>query len=439
MVKKILFSLVVIVTMMMVSVGVASAEDNQRWKGEYFSDKKLEDREFVEYHRYIDFNWGTGSPDSSELGRDDWSARWTQTLNLPKGTYEFTMTVDDGGRLYINNKRVIDKWQDQYATYTYKYEHPGGNVDVKMEYYDNNGNAIAKLDWKRTDQPSNNSGWKGEYYDGKSLSEYEFTEYADNINFDWGTGSPSKSKLGNDDWSVRWTRSLDLPAGTYEFKMTVDDGGRLYINGNRVIDKWGDQYATYTYRYQHGGGKVDVKMEYFEHNGNAIAKLKWDLVQNTPTPPTQTPAPGGGIDSSAIIIDNTDVRFSSGGYPGGWKTANAGYGGQMLYSENSLNNQEQYEWARWYFRNMTAGRYEVYVYIPDSANVTTTKAPYWVRHDGGYKQTIVNQSGNRGKWVSLGTYSFGQIATEFVSLSDVSGETRGTTLVGFDAVAYVPR
>ena len=51
----------------------------------------------------------------------------------------------------------------------------------------------------------------------------------------------------------------------------------------------------------------------------------------------------------------------------------------------------------------------------------------------------MNQSTNGERWVSLGTYYFGGTSDEFVSLSDVTGETRVTRLIAFDAVKWVPR
>jgi hypothetical protein len=52
---------------------------------------------------------------------------------------------------------------------------------------------------------------------------------------------------------------------------------------------------------------------------------------------------------------------------------------------------------------------------------------------------VVNQNTNGDRWVSLGTYSFNGGSSEYVSLADVTYETRVSRLIGFDAVKWEPR
>jgi hypothetical protein len=96
------------------------------------------------------------------------------------------------------------------------------------------------------------------------------------INFDWGSGSPAPGIVNADHFSVRWTRTLDLPAGNYRFTMTVDDGGRLYVNGLLLINAWRDQPATtYDQDIELPGTPAVVEMRYYEDTGEAVAKLSW--------------------------------------------------------------------------------------------------------------------------------------------------------------------
>jgi hypothetical protein len=98
----------------------------------------------------IDFNWGDSSPFPGSVNADEFSARWTRTLDLDPGRYRFTMKVDDGGRLWVNGHLLIDAWRDQAAsTFHGELDLTGDPVDVRMEYYENAGLALSQLSWDR--------------------------------------------------------------------------------------------------------------------------------------------------------------------------------------------------------------------------------------------------------------------------------------------------
>ena len=64
---------------------------------------------------YVNFKWDTGP--IAGLGRDHYSVRWTGILVAPAtGTFEFSMTGDDGYRLFIDDKLILEDWTSQKAT-----------------------------------------------------------------------------------------------------------------------------------------------------------------------------------------------------------------------------------------------------------------------------------------------------------------------------------
>ena len=66
---------------------------------------------------------------------DNCSVRWTNTLRLDKGKYRFIVETDDGMRLFLNDRLVIDKWRTQARTkYTYEASLDGGEYRLRMEY-----------------------------------------------------------------------------------------------------------------------------------------------------------------------------------------------------------------------------------------------------------------------------------------------------------------
>ena len=81
-----------------------------------------------------------------------------------------------------------------------------------------------------------------------------------------------------DRFSARWTRQQTFAAGTYTFRMGTDDGGRLYIDGVLVIDRWVDQGYPSTIpsaSVRLTAGTHTIVMEYYENGGDAAATLTW--------------------------------------------------------------------------------------------------------------------------------------------------------------------
>ena len=63
----------------------------------------------------MDFGpFGVGAAPS--VGADTFSGRFTKTVTLEAGTYEFTTTSDDGVRVFVDGIPVIDKWVNQAPT-----------------------------------------------------------------------------------------------------------------------------------------------------------------------------------------------------------------------------------------------------------------------------------------------------------------------------------
>jgi PA14 domain len=94
----------------------------------------------------VDNDWGAGGATGVGVGTDHFSVRWVKTQNFTAGSYTFSATADDGVRVYLDGSLVIDQWKDQSATtYTVARSVTAGNHELKVEYYQNGGDAVARL------------------------------------------------------------------------------------------------------------------------------------------------------------------------------------------------------------------------------------------------------------------------------------------------------
>ena len=122
------------------------------WTGEYFNNRTVQiDPILVRTDPAINFNWGEGSPDPV-INTDNFSVRWTATPDLPAGTYRFSIWVDDGARLWIDDVLVLDAWTEGPArNYIVDVNLVRGLHNLRMDYFDAEGTALAKLSVSRLD------------------------------------------------------------------------------------------------------------------------------------------------------------------------------------------------------------------------------------------------------------------------------------------------
>ena len=98
----------------------------------------------------VSFAWGYGAPISS-IGADTFSVRWSGRVVAPTtGTYRFYTRSDDGIRLWVNGRVLVDNWTDHWLTEdsgTMSLT-AGQAYDIRMEFYERGGEATAKLLWR---------------------------------------------------------------------------------------------------------------------------------------------------------------------------------------------------------------------------------------------------------------------------------------------------
>ncbi len=206
---------------------------------------------------------------------------------------------------------ALHLWTDKPKDFNIEYPNtlPLGTNYLDLTILDSDGNPVedARVTLLMKDNGSNdeeeNNTFSGEYYSNPNASgspefgELIFEREDDVINFEWGNSSPDTS-VPNDDFQIRWTTELDADvSGIYNFRTYTDDGLRLFINGELVIDFWSDQGPTNrTGSINLNEGSHECVMEYYENGGGATASLYW-------TPPGQAESLVHGVQDQNIIGD----------------------------------------------------------------------------------------------------------------------------------------
>ncbi len=262
------------------SGGAAEAQDAQ-WLGQFWNNRDLAGAvAMTRWENSIDFNWMGGSPDP-RINSDDFSARWTRTINFPAGTYRFFATMDDGMRIWVDNTLVVDAWNhSQEHTVTFD-RFMNGNHAIRIDYFEAGGMAVARFRWDAIGAGGGGGAffpnWQGEYFNNPTLSGAPVLVRDDRyLNQNWGTGSPGPG-VNVDFWSARWNRVVQAGPGNYRIILTSDDGSRLFINNVLVIDNWLDHATTReASNFVNPGGPLNVRVEYYDSFGEA--NIRVDLI-----------------------------------------------------------------------------------------------------------------------------------------------------------------
>lgn len=312
------------------------------WRAVYYNNMVLAGQPvFFRDEPEINHNWGLGSPDPA-VNRDYFSARWTRIFELPAGMYRFSVTGDDGVRVFLNDELILNGWWPHgVRTFTVDRPVPAGHHEIRVEYFERTGAAVVRFRFEPlfgtggpvpgptvtptvtpaatsvptsvpTPIPSTGGGpsvpaphnppppppipfftaqggepdatWRAEYYANANLTgEPILVRQDDAIDFHWGTGSPA-DEIPADNFSVRWVRKVQFEEGYWRFTTTTDDGVRLFINNQVVIDKWQLQGGiSHEAVVQLQAGVHLIRMEYFEQEREALARLAWEKIPRPAT------------------------------------------------------------------------------------------------------------------------------------------------------------
>jgi hypothetical protein len=174
------------------------------------------------------------------VGGGNFAARWTGRLDPPVGgTYRLTTLSNDGVRLWLDGKLLIENWTDHGPAEDHAAVEltPGRPVELKLEYYQGGGGSTARLSWTRPDgttevipavrlrQPDGSGpGLRAEYFEGRTFDGPRAVRIDPAIDFEW---PPAPRPIPRKAVSVAAEIALDLPAGRYRVEWVDPKTGKV--------------------------------------------------------------------------------------------------------------------------------------------------------------------------------------------------------------------
>jgi hypothetical protein len=255
------------------------------WYGEYWNNTAQSGLPAsVRNDAAVNFNWGFGSPDASRVFADNFSARWTRQINFEGGIYRFGVNADDGFRLYVDGNLVMDFYGfEGNISRAVDVSVPPGTRTVRLDYIEKSGLALVKLNYfKLGNTPAPGGGvtppasldYQAEYFPNRDLvGSPTFVTRVRELNFNWAGGSPARG-IPADNFSARFTQYRSFVGGTYRFVAQVDDGVRVYVDDQLVINEWREQsYRTFVGDVNISPGFHTIRVEFQEYYASAALRV----------------------------------------------------------------------------------------------------------------------------------------------------------------------
>lgn len=333
-----ILSLIVLIGLMSVLFLPPVAAQTASWTVQFFNNTTFTSPVLTTADTSINENWGASSPQPGTVNPDNFSARYTATVPFAAGTYRFTLQADDGARLYLNNSAtpLIDSFSAPGQQVSVETTLTTGSIVIRLDYIETTNNAFVFLNWAlATSVPTSTAtatpiatattvpgvitggttttSWSAQFYNNLSLSGSPvFTTIVPSPSITWGSGSPAAT-LPVDGFSARFTATENLTAGIYHVDVSADDGVRVTVNGQRVIDHWYEQDGTATHRANvQVFGAATVVIEYFETGANAFLRYAISAAPAGTSPSTSfasfNPATSPGLSGSTAYNGTAWIR-----------------------------------------------------------------------------------------------------------------------------------
>ena len=131
--------------------------------------------------------------------------------------------------------------------------------------------------YQATTSGGTGTGLSATYFNNSDFTGTSIARVDPTVDFVWGSGSPATA-IGVDTFSARWMGQVEAPfTGTYTFYTVSDDGVRLWVNNQLIVNNW-TNHAAIENRGTialTAGQRYPIRMEFYENGGLATARLLW--------------------------------------------------------------------------------------------------------------------------------------------------------------------
>jgi hypothetical protein len=352
--------------------------------------------------------WYSGSSFTIDVNITDGKTHEVALYALDWDSYgprqEQINVIDPATGNVLNSETVTNFSGGQYLVYNVT-----GHVQFQVTNLVGGSNAVISGLFfggkAQTAVVGNGTGLAGQYYSDTNLQNLVLTRTDPTVNFTWPNDTAPVAGLPADNWSVKWTGQVQAQySQAYTFTTVSDDGVRLYVNGQLVINDWTYHGATTDNSAPIqlvAGQKYSIEMDYFEGGGAATAQLRWSSA-STPAgviPKSQLYKAGfaqavnlsGSFNRTGMVTDGTS--FSNGGFDGDASALSATLlGSGVSWNGQRFNlgaaNSNNVISAQGQTIALPQGNYSSLMFLADGVNGNLANLTFTVNYTDGTSQTF---------------------------------------------------
>ena len=307
-------------------------------EGRYYDNRDGTNLLNIQVDSAVAFNWGSQAPildNGVVMGSNDWRIDWEGEVEaVTTGDHTLYGVADNGIDVWLatswsprsgspvcgadrdcgyGSRCIADSCEDPVFVQLFSGNNEqatvalnaGERYPIRVRHTEFSGNASVALEWSAPGLPrevvpstqlhpptrfaADGLGLEGHYFPYRfnaplgfafdpTTSNAQVVRTDATVNFDWGSASPAPEVgFPSNNFMVRWVGQVrPRYSELYTFRTFTDDGIRLWVNGELLIDNWsnaGEESGTIELV---AGKRYDIHMAYYEGGSNARARLLWE-------------------------------------------------------------------------------------------------------------------------------------------------------------------